>query len=375
MISVVGRVRSRLGGQPSSLVVPWRSTGSAEYAATHRDARWTVVHPAEHVVRQPPVRYGTRPSRLQERVVERFPDLGVLQLQDGYVAGRYGWIVSSDRHLLPDHAWHGEGVRRRRAQEAGGRILEVVHLRGSALSLATYAGGANYAHFVLDSLPRIHLAEAAGAGPGTVDHVIANVINPGTRDLLRRLGVPPDRIVEPCDGVALRVDRLVAPTFPGVRRNYPPWVARYLHDGLAPAGATGDRRLYIPRLQARRIRNIDEVMPVLRERGFETFDPATHPDPFAVFAEARAVVAVHGAALAALAACPPGAAVLELLPSEHQVPYYYTLADSAGLHYGHLVVDSLPDQPDVRPDKVDVHVPPDELAAALDGTLERAGLV
>jgi hypothetical protein len=32
--------------------------------------------------------------------------------------------------------------------------------------------------------------------------------------------------------------------------------------------------------------------------------------------------------------------VLELLPSDHLYPYYYTLSDAAGLTYGYLLGDS-----------------------------------
>jgi hypothetical protein len=350
--------------------------GSAAYAAARpaRSARWTTVIPGAVVTRQPPALHGSRPSQLLDRVAPVFPDLGVLELRQGAVAGDYGWIVTPDGVLLPDHAWHGPGARRGWIRQTTGREFRVERLKGRALSLATFAGANNFGHFLMDSLPRIHLAELAGMGPGDVDHVIVNVPAPRLWPILEQLGIAADRVVQGRPGVALRPDRLIAPSFPGVRCNYQPWLPAWLRARLGPSVVRRHRRIYVPRLHARRILNIDDLLPVLLEHGFETVDPGDHPDPFRMFAEATVVVGVHGAGLTDLAFCAPGTAVLELLPEGHQAPYYYTLADSAGLRYGHLVVesrlDALPEGS--PPNKADVWVDPVEFRAAVEATLEQA---
>jgi len=378
MASLVRRAAARLrgaGGRDTPLVLPRRTMASSAYAATGQ-ARWTVVEPATTLHRRPPVHHGSLPSGLLERVVPDLPDLGVLDLAHGITAGPYGWIVTPDGHLLPDHAFHGPGTRRRRTQQFSGRTFDVERVTGTALSIATYAGWKNYAHFLLDSVTRLHLAEAAGFPPGSVDHVIVGVPNDPARRILERLGVTPDRMLETRDGIALRPERLIAPSFPGLPRNYPPWVPTYLRERLVPAGLTRHRRLYLPRTRARRILNIDELMPMLLEHGFEVFDPELAVDPISTFAEATVVVAGHGAALAGLAFCAPGTAVLEVLPSGHQMPYYYTLAESAGLHYGYLIAASVPEgsPPGLPVDKVDMRVDAAAFREALEATLERAGV-
>jgi hypothetical protein len=62
------------------------------------------------------------------------------------------------------------------------------------------------------------------------------------------------------------------------------------------------------------------------------------------------------------------------VPSEHQYPYYYTLAEAAGLDYGYLVGPSLPS--DLRPGagkgQVSFRVDRDAFAAAVESTVARS---
>lgn len=373
---ILGRAieRLRLLRTPATLTIPRREMGSAAYAATGR-ARWVRVHPGGPAHRRPPTRYGAAPSRLLEHVDAAFPDMGVLELPRGTVAGATGWIVTPDRFFLPDHSWHGADVAwRQQLQRKEGRTYEVQRVKGTSLSLATFSGWKNYGHFLLDGASRIHLAEAAGFAPASVDHVIYTAPHAGAREVLERLGVPMDRAIEARPGIALRPDRLIAPTFPGLRRNYPAWLPAWFRERLAPADAVRTRRVYIPRTRERLITNIDELMPILVEHGFEVVDPGAHPDAIRVFAEARVVVGGHGAGLSGLVFCQPGTAVLELVPSDHQMPYYYTISDSGGLDYGYLVGPSLPDEspPGTKPNKVHFRIDRDEFRAAIEDTLARA---
>ena len=170
-------------------------------------------------------------------------------------------------------------------------------------------------------------------------------------------------------------DILLATSFPGTRRNYQPWLVSFLAERLGTPNAAAVprlRRLYLPRTTSRRISNEASLLPILKAHGFERYDPPRHPDPRRDFAAASVVVGASGSALADLVFCQPGTRVLELIPSDHVVSYWYTVADSGRLRYGYLVGESETHRPAgaAGPSLADFHVDVDEFRDALAATLE-----
>jgi capsular polysaccharide biosynthesis protein len=150
--------------------------------------------------------------------------------------------------------------------------------------------------------------------------------------------------------------------------NYPSWVAAFLKQAFAPVRASANRRLWIGRTGRRRgITNAVEVDSVMRQHGFEAYDVAAAANPAEDFAAAAVVVSPHGGVLADLVFCNPGTKVLELLPTDHAGPYYYTLSLAAGLDYRCLACRSLEERPDGgrRPSTVDFTVDIGDLVAAI----------
>jgi capsular polysaccharide biosynthesis protein len=219
----------------------------------------------------------------------------------------------------------------------------------------------------------MHLFLATGFTLDAVDHVLCH--EPPTAEAALHfslLGVPPEKCVWLTEGAAWRPERLLAPSFPGTKMNYPTWVAAFLKQASAPAAApaTNHRRLWIGRTGRRRgITNAAEVDRVMQEHGFEAYNVAAAANPADDFAAAAMVVSPHGGVLADLVFCRPGTKVLELLPTDHAAPYYYTLSLAAGLEYRCLVCRSLHERPDGArtPSTSDFTVDIDELAAALAG--------
>src|SRR5690606_1867518 len=109
--------------------------------------------------------------------------------------------------------------------------------------------------------------------------------------------------------------------------------------------ALGHRLFVQRRSRSRHLRNEDELLPLMEARGFVSVDPADLPHAENVFHEADTIVGVHGAGLANLVFCRPGATVLELIPSDQAYPYYYTTAVHGGLGYDCLIGPSDSEQP------------------------------
>ncbi|MEI6637744.1 MAG: glycosyltransferase family 61 protein [Planctomycetota bacterium] len=239
-----------------------------------------------------------------------------------------------------EHSWYGTEVDRMHLPK---HLPTGTSLPGTSLLLASDFAGHSYGHYLLASLPWMHLFLAAGFTLDAVDHVLCHQPPSAEAELhFSRLGVPPEKCIWLAKEAAWRPERLLAPSFPGTKANYPSWVAAFLKQAFAPAPTTAHRRLWIGRRGLRRnITNADDVDRMMQEHGFEAYNVAAATNPADDFAEASMVVSPHAGSLADLAFCNPGTKVLELLPTDHTAPYYYMLSLAAGLEYRCLVCRSL----------------------------------
>lgn len=343
-------MRRVVGGQ---LMIPRRTIGSKEYAA-RTGAVWREVEPATPIERKAPVRYGKLPGDFDRRVASRFPEMGVLELPEGLLVSRRGWVVTRDRYLLPDHSL----LAGSKDLPVGGSEMRVQRLPGVVASLVSDHAWWNYGHFLYDGLGRFELLHRAGYTIAGIDWFVCAYPGRKARRLLERLGIPDSKIVPVETGLTIQGDMLLAPTFPGSRRDHPRWLIDFLRRELVPPGTADGppRRLYAQRTKTRRVANEPEILPILESYGFETFDPDHHDEPLAAFARAEAVVGVHGANLADICFCPEGARVLELTPADHISSYWWAQAEMAGLDHAYIICESTGERSSERARKADVDV-------------------
>jgi hypothetical protein len=90
---------------------------------------------------------------------------------------------------------------------------------------------------------------------------------------------------------------------------------------------------------ARRVSNFDAVSAVLQRYGFVvvSFEQTPLAEQIAVMGGARLFIGEHGAGLANVLFCQPGARVLELFNPVCVQPAFWTLAGVSGLDYGFVV--------------------------------------
>jgi hypothetical protein len=318
-------------------VTPGTWTIDDEACCSQHGARFHEVHAGRPVRWPPPEHVGGPEVDLLALLPERIPATGVLDVRGAAVDGSTGWISVAGR-VLRDHTWYGAALEVERDRpDAQPRP---VHLPGTTVTLMSDFAEVNYGHLLFDVVPRRSLLAGAAVDLDQVDHVLC-CAPPTRRDYVMQLALPVERIVWAEPGVRYRTERLLAPSFPGVRRALQPWAAAAVRAWLeVPASGSG-RRLYLVREEGRRVVNQDELDPVLDELDFERFEPVSSgEDQRAAFAAADVVVGVAGSALTSILFCAPGASVVELLPTDHVYPYHYTAALAAGLDYRYLVVDS-----------------------------------
>jgi len=284
---------------------------------------------------------GMDPTRFESRRSATLPDDGAGIVPDAIVLGSRGWVLTAGGAFLSDCSWYDDPSP---GEPLPPSMTDPRRLDGRCAVLASEWGGENFGHFLCDLLPRLHLLEASGH-LDDVDHFLLPPISVHeARDLLARTDIDPGRIVWLELGDCVTAPEVLATTYPGERRTTPAWVPRYLrsrfadprpalpqHGGAGPSDAP--RRIYLTRGGNSR-RPVDEeaVARALAGLGFVTIDSAATPGN-AHFAAAEVVVGPNGAAMANTMFCPPGATVVELVPSDHEFPFFLGTSLAAGLNF------------------------------------------
>jgi hypothetical protein len=283
-----------------------------------------------------------------------FKDTGIAELNNAQVIGQHAIPYTRRGVLLHDLTFFEKHPP---AEAYAARAPHSWHnLSGRTLSLGTPYACINFTHSLVDCLPRLHLANAAGFTPATFDHVLLPRIPfPLLHEaLLAALHIPEAKIRWADTGVGYRCEKLFQTAHPCVdlAPAYPPWITTALPAGITLPHGSARRRIYLARGPGRRsLINEAEVSALCAEFGFETVASSslkTASDYIRLFSECSAVISPHGAGLTNVIFMPPGGTVVELSPSDWIRPYYYTLASGNGQRFAALRTESdnvmLPEQ-------------------------------
>lgn len=211
-------------------------------------------------------------------------------------------------------------------------------LRGRTLSLASL-GAEGFYHFLIESLPRLELARPWLT---SLDHVLAPGRAGGFQEKwLGLAGVPREKIIW-LEGLShYRCEQLLF-TGPLSHDSQPtPWLVHAIRRTVGYATATrGTRCLWISRRDAAARHLVWEDALLAHLPQFERIELAgcAPAEQIALLREAAIVAGPHGAGLANLVFCPPGAAVIELHPGR-DLPVFARLTMAAGCRHAWAVVD------------------------------------
>lgn len=275
-------------------------------------------------------------------------DWRVANLPHGKVIGDLRLIATAENDVLGGlQALHGIDDPAAHWSVHQWRLRRPHRLRGTAAVLAA-ASGANYYHWLFDSLPRLHLLQQAGVDWAKVDCFLLNG-SPRSFDVesLALLGIPVERTRRCSKRQITSAEHLLVPPMPAARQGgIAPWMCDFLRASfLAPVRPQlSDSRLYLSRRNSpkRRLANETQVENFFRERGFVVLELETlsFREQVAVFAGAAFVAGPHGAGWANLVFAPPATRVLELFHPHHQAQNYRRIAGIVGMNYVDVVGDS-----------------------------------
>lgn len=294
-------------------------------------------------------------------------------------------VISQDNRLLGDLSFNYRKTRVVPAER--NNVFKQLNfpppapIDGTVFSLLTGGGGAgNYAHWLIDSVARLHLLQASGLFEEVDRFLVPPMRFDFQKDSLRFLGVGEERIVESKLGGHYSADRLLASTAPrGDSVIIPEWVTGFFRDALA--GGVELPSFDAPRIYVRRsdsgIRNVvneDELVAHLAEKGFKSFELSrlSFIEKVGLFAGAEVVVSVHGAGLANVMFCPGGAHFVELFPDQFVLTTYADLAANVGLGYSYLLCPSSAAAGDAKAgQEVHVKVDPEALDLLLEPVINK----
>ncbi|WP_310395321.1 glycosyltransferase family 61 protein [Hymenobacter sp.] len=225
---------------------------------------------------------------------------------------------------------------------------EPVPVAGTVCSLLSGGGAAmgNYSHWLLDSLPCLHLVKEAGQWDGIDYFLVYDRHNNFVRETLGLLGVGPERILDVQTHRHLRADRLVVPSaVRGRGRHYPRWAFEFMRASYLKVGRKVARTfsplVYISRRDAavRHVTNEAEVEAMLRPYGFETYVLGTlsFPEKVALFSQARTIVSPVGAGLINVSFCAPGTTLIEMMPRHFVVSDFWEMSSRLDLVHHPLI--------------------------------------
>lgn len=327
---------------PPAFVVPQ----AEDYAVqSGHDARCYVqAAPEEKLVRRPPICLDGHPDwRIERHLIGVNPPLFLATLPGGRVVGNSGAVITSDDVLLGDLSFDWFLRAEQHPLRWRLRLPPIQHLKGQIITLARLSGW-NYAHWIMDVLPRLAIVGRAGVDWKKADGFIVN--GPESdfkKDTLELLGIPLEKCFWTSKNSHFRCETLLAPSLTCEPNETPPWVVEFLRDAFAKktSSESSTKRIYISRAKAgfRKLLNEHEIMALVAKRGFQNVICEDLPfrEKVGLFSSAEAVVGAHGAGLIHLAFCRPGTKVLEFYSPRYVNNNFWTLSNAGGLEYGYVM--------------------------------------
>ena len=269
------------------------------------------------------------------------------------VASPYGDVIAPDGRLIYD----GSKESGRQPQERSVCTLKFPRARKIHRTIGVIAGvkgGSNYYHFLVDVLPRIYLLKRSQFWP-EVDLFYVNKFLPGLRKLkpLLHLAGLGERNILWADAHTHVCGTSVVATsltgLPGMSYFKPRWVFDFLRStylSQAKVPAMPCPKLYISRSRAgsRRVLNEAAVLDYLIPLGYQPvwLEDLSFSEQVGLFQQAEQIIAPHGAGLANLIWCQPGAKVVEFFSPQYLPECYWVIAKQIGLSYGYVVGENKP---------------------------------
>ncbi|MGB3514021.1 MAG: tetratricopeptide repeat protein [Microcoleaceae cyanobacterium] len=245
------------------------------------------------------------------------------------------------------------------------KLSPVYQIDGTVAFLSVRWGGGGYYHWMFDVLARISLLYKSNIDISSIDKFIFNKIQTKfQRETIKTLGISQDKIIESIHYPHIHAQKLIVPSIPyqeGFRNTK--WACNFFKEKFLPNNflkSSLAEKIYISRKQAskRRVVNEAEVVSLLEKFGFQIIilELMSVAEQALCFANAKVVVAPHGAGLTNLVFSSSGTKVIEFFDSEYVVKCYWLISNVCGLEHYHLIGDEFNDDFSGKPARKNIFV-------------------
>jgi len=182
-------------------------------------------------------------------------------------------------------------------------FTEPTYFDATVFSMLNGGGGAsNYAHFLIDSLSRIHMLKMSGKFEEIDKFLAPSLRFDFQEDALKLLGITRDKIIEGDKYPHIKAKKLIASTAPrDTSVIIPEWVTTFHRDAFLKKEYIKDfdaPYIYIKRSDSgiRNVLNEAETEAMLSKYNFKFFELSklSFIEKVSLFANAKLVVSVHG---------------------------------------------------------------------------------
>ncbi len=300
-------------------------------------ADWNAYREADHRERTVDIGY-KHLAQLHSTVRYEMPPVTTFDIPDVMLLGAMGLTVTAQQEALLGPFWV-HGSRSATLHIAVYGRLSGTSLDGTTLSLLDVFQR-NYAHWVLDALPRV---VATMFDDPDLRVLIAPDAPPYNRESLNLLGISDERILAAVSGTNTHVKQIrlvqVAHNILRIRSEYLVELRWRLFNAAGiQQRQPGTRNIYISREgNTRALVNESELHPILRAHDFEIIraQDLSFVEQLRLFSEARIIAGPHGAGLFNAMFMPPGGFVLEIINPHYWYPRLAPITSMIGVQHWH----------------------------------------
>lgn len=295
----------------------------------------------------------SRKHRIPPHTGYEFPEIYIAEVHNALVTGGTNLIMIDDSVICHDlydftHDYTAEEMDWRayiwpHRQRIAWRMSTAPTRELDRAACFTDACAHNYAHWMTEVLPRIHLFCRA-EGTSEVPLIVNDGLHNNLMESLRAVAGDKREIVTLPTGICVGVEHLSLTSVTG----YIPFDRRFnrlknhSHGRFSPfallslcqclqakpgePSCSTIRRVFVKRNSGiRNITNTREIEEHLVARGFSVIEPEylTHAQQIALFSNADVVIGATGAAMANLIFCKPTAKIIIMISDYKFMPYWY----------------------------------------------------
>jgi capsular polysaccharide biosynthesis protein len=277
----------------------------------------------------------------------------VTAIEKGRIYSNHGTtiaIMSQDNHLIGDVSFAYNYGKVAPAQENSiftQRYFKTpIKHKGVVFNmLSGYGAIDNYGHWLIDTLPRLHLLKKSGLYEKVDWFLMPAYKHDYQKDTLKLLGIDESKVIDGNQSLHLQADVLMASTAPrGSSSILPLWACHFLRDAFlneTTLTSTYPPLIYISRRDSmiRRVINEEEVITLLEGYGFKTYVLSNLPfiEKVKLFASAQVIIAATGAGMANTVFCKKGTKIVEIFSKAFVHHDNIDKANKLGLDYYYIL--------------------------------------